>query len=123
MIEQEGRPEVCVNGVWGSICQYSWNEIDGYVFCGQLGYDGPSKILYTVHSLILSLIDTDTYYYSEFGGGDGPIIWSHVYCYGWEDTIFECSKDIYPDISCPGTGFVAGVSCREGICSCVLKCT
>ena len=42
VIEQEGRPEVCINGVWGSICQWSWSTTDGYVFCNSLGYDGPS---------------------------------------------------------------------------------
>ena len=41
VIEQEGRPEVCINGVWGSICQYSWSTTDAYVFCNQLGHDGP----------------------------------------------------------------------------------
>ena len=43
-IVQEGRPEICIDGVWGSICQTSWNAIDGYVFCNMLGYDGPSMI-------------------------------------------------------------------------------
>ena len=44
-IEQEGRPEVCVNGVWSSICGYSWNVVDAYVFCVTLGYsrDSTSK--------------------------------------------------------------------------------
>ena len=44
-IEQEGRPEVCFNGIWGSICRYSWNTIDSYVFCKTLGYDGPSNVI------------------------------------------------------------------------------
>ena len=39
-IEQEGRIEVCVNGVWGSFCDYGWNAIDAYVFCRSMGYDG-----------------------------------------------------------------------------------
>ena len=38
-IEQEGIPEVCVNGVWGSICDSGWSSDDGRVFCRQLGYD------------------------------------------------------------------------------------
>ena len=38
-IEQEGIPEVCVNGVWGSICDSGWSSIDGLVLCKQLGYD------------------------------------------------------------------------------------
>ena len=48
-IEQEGRPEVCFNGIWGSICRYSWNPIDSYVLCKTLGYDGPSNVI-NVHS-------------------------------------------------------------------------
>ena len=43
-IEQEGRPEVCVDGIWGSICDNSWNSVDGYIFCKTLGYDGASKL-------------------------------------------------------------------------------
>ena len=39
-IEQEGRIEVCLNGVWGVICDYNWSDIDAYVFCKQQGYDG-----------------------------------------------------------------------------------
>ena len=38
-IEQEGIPEVCINGVWGSICDDGWSLVDGLVFCRQLGYD------------------------------------------------------------------------------------
>ena len=38
-IEQEGIPEVCVNGVWGSICDNGWSSVDGRVLCKQLGYD------------------------------------------------------------------------------------
>ena len=37
-IEQEGIPEVCVNGVWGSICDDGWSSIDGHVICRELGY-------------------------------------------------------------------------------------
>ena len=39
-IEQEGRPEVCIQGVWGNICDEFWQEIDAYILCRQLGYDG-----------------------------------------------------------------------------------
>ena len=42
-IEQEGRAEICLNGVWGGICQTSWGTSDAFVFCKGLGYRGPSK--------------------------------------------------------------------------------
>ena len=45
VIEQEGRPEICLDdGVWGSICEYSWDLTDAYIFCKTLGYDGKSKL-------------------------------------------------------------------------------
>ena len=37
-ISQEGRVEVCVNDVWGTICGTGWNKIDAFVVCKQLGY-------------------------------------------------------------------------------------
>lgn len=43
IIQQEGRIEVCFNGVWGSVCPNYWNPIDAYVVCAQLGYTGASK--------------------------------------------------------------------------------
>lgn len=47
VIEQEGRPEVCVDGVWGSICDDNWSIDDAHVMCLSLGYTGSaSTILY-----------------------------------------------------------------------------
>ena len=48
-IEQEGIPEVCVNGVWGSICDSGWSSSDGLVICRELGYHdiGSSTLLCT----------------------------------------------------------------------------
>ena len=34
----EGRVEICLNSVWGSVCDDFWNSFDSTVVCRQLGY-------------------------------------------------------------------------------------
>ncbi len=38
-LEQEGRLEICVKGVWSSICDSGFDQSDGLAACTSLGYN------------------------------------------------------------------------------------
>jgi deleted-in-malignant-brain-tumors protein 1 len=52
-IQQEGRLEVCSQGIWGIVCQSSWNSIDAYIACKMLGYNGAGMLLFMMHLLLI----------------------------------------------------------------------
>ena len=36
----EGRIEICINNVWGTICDDYWSDADANVACRKLGFSG-----------------------------------------------------------------------------------
>ena len=54
----EGRVEVCLNGVWGSIAHDGWDTNDALVVCNKLGYITTGTVY---HCMIRSTLCTKEY--------------------------------------------------------------
>lgn len=68
MTEREGRVEVCLGGVWGSVCDNLWGTNDATVVCRQLGHPD-SGIAITLlpflkHVLLFILVSSQVQFHS-----------------------------------------------------------
>ena len=84
-VDYEGRVEVCINRVWGTVCSgryryygyYNyWDLSDAKVVCRQLGHQELGITVYTSSS--------------TFGAGTDPVFLSDLQCVGSEINLLEC---------------------------------
>ena len=101
-----GRVEVCNDGVWGTVCNTSWNGTSAGVVCAQLGLDSTGATALT----------------SNFTQGIGDIWLDNILCTGVETKLLDCSTGPLETNDCGGAGHSAdaGVRCLGMIklCTC-----
>ena len=102
----EGRVEICLQGVWGTICHSEFDTNDANVVCRQLGLPDRGAAVY---------------YGAYFGQGSGPFHIQYIGCSGSESDLLQCSHGAYITLCSSHVGDV-GVRCAGNIDSQLNEC-
>jgi hypothetical protein len=95
----QGRIEVGLDGIWGTVCHESWDIHDAEVVCRQLGYRGAMAATLG----------------SSFGPGTGRIWATNFACNGEERSLLDCSHTLWGETSSCTHSLDAGVVCQMGM--------
>ena len=105
-----GRVEVCINGVWSTICDHHWTVTEASVICSQLGFykQGLIKAFHnqmmmstTVKIAVKCLSNTGAEAITgSFIDSVQPFGIYKLKCTGNEESIWECMYDLQTDSTC-----------------------
>ena len=91
----EGRVEIMYQGIWGTICDDGWDDINTDIVCRQLG-----------------LFNGTTTGQDQYGSSSGPVWLSQVNCSGNESKLSHCLH--------PGAGYIGNCSHVQDV---AVKCS
>lgn len=74
-VDYQGRVEVDIGGIWGTVTDHGWDIYDANVVCKQLKLGGA----------------VGAYSGAYFGKGQGPIWMSNFQCKGNENSLAKCN--------------------------------
>ena len=112
-----GRVEICIDNLWGTVCDTSWSVNDAMVVCRQLGHSPESKqdCVMAAYSLAVNStippIGAMALHSDQTPNGVGSIWLSNVQCTGRESRLIYCSTNPLGVHDCNHDGDV-GVSCQ-----------
>lgn len=92
----EGRVEVYHDGLWGTVCDDSWDTVDADVVCKQLGFESAEL---RFHS-------------AQYGEGSGPIWMDQISCSDGMTSILSCNHNGWGRHDCRHRED-AGVRCKR----------
>lgn len=90
-----GRVEFSLNGIWGTICDDTWNIRNARVICDMMGLPPATAALGS----------------AVFGQGKGVIWLDTLNCVGNESSILECEHGVFGKIEACNHYSDSGVMC------------
>ena len=84
--------EICVSGVWGTVCDDLWDNSDARVVCRRLGFVDECEYCENDYYIVITLSHTVATAFSRarFGQGEGPILLDDLRCAGEEESLLDC---------------------------------
>ena len=98
--QTNGRLEICIGGLWGTVCDEEFGNEDARVVCKQLG---------------LEYAGAEAKVDAHFGEGDDDVALTTLHCNGDESALFDCFFKTGSAVTCSHAND-AGVVC-QGLCT------